>query len=513
MNARRARARRYATSQFSAKQAFAFRDDIAAPRRRWRSGDADAMDILEVIQAICENPDIYEIAATLGARDPLLPGRPADYPHWAMFIFGSLISAYGSANRVHAALRMQRNWEWALQNIAATIGQDVVDGLSEKARRQGPKRNHWNYWLRRYAHTWEPCQETYLPLAVKQARDQGCLRLDVRLNVNMPRQENTVYGDGKACTSPSGCPAVDKRTGEMFAGSTRKRIDPASAFWIQGGEDGTDVYGPKLVNSAVRGPGYGNKVLLLVDQQVKGGKSEADIAVDQIRRIAEVAGAGLHAAVYDGAFTGKHIGPLMRELGLVVVSPVKAYRNPERVRSGRKSSTRVEKERRYDTYRCAGSHAPCEHELVCRGGRLGESVLDATGKRSWRPLVIDALERRANKNTYRWYQRVTIPCDTNGDHSYRVTLHETDEDKITQFNRGEYLRQLPPDTEGYKRMYGRRSAAESDNSQREQRYVGHRMPAYGLPRQGMIMFGFNLLENSKARWRQKHREPDATIQA
>ncbi len=102
---------------------------------------------------------------------------------------------------------------------------------------------------------------------------------------------------------------------------------------------------------------------------------------------------------------------------------------------------------------------------------MGQTIHPAGQAPSWHPLPITRLERREDKNGYRWYHLVTVPCHTNGDHEHRVPLVQSSEDNSKGLLRSEYLRQLPPDTKGYERTYGTRPSAESDNSQREERYV------------------------------------------
>lgn len=85
-----------------------------------------------------------------------------------------------------------------------------------------------------------------------------------------------------------------------------------------------------------------------------------------------------------------------------------------------------------------------------------------------------------------------------GSHPYRLPLIQTAADTAAGFNRSEYARQLPPDTRGYARAYGRRPPAESDNSRRELRYVFHRLPAYGDEQPSLVVLLGSLLDNSKA---------------
>ena len=54
--------------------------------------------------------------------------------------------------------------------------------------------------------------------------------------------------------------------------------------------------------------------------------------------------------------------------------------------------------------------------------------------------------------------------------------------------------------------HGRRPPAESDNSQRERRYVFQRIPAYGPEQQTLLMLLGSLLDNSKSRWMHQRRQ-------
>lgn len=152
---------------------------------------------------------------------------------------------------------------------------------------------------------------------------------------------------------------------------------------------------------------------------------------------------------------------------------------------------------------------------------VDRSVPDATSaaSRSERPCT--DLGGLGGHGTYRWYQEMTIACPTNdehtpeclqnkclgdhdgctlGSHPYRLPLVQTQADTDAGLRRAEYARQLPPDTNGYARTFGRRPPAESDNSQRESRYTWKRIPAYGDDQQSLIMLLGSLLENSKSRW-------------
>lgn len=518
MSGTRARAARYGQRPpLRGKEAFEQRLDTDPDvpsdwRRRDPSNDRDVMDITQVVEAVFGNEDLYRLAALVPKREKIKPGAPADFPAWAMVGYGVMIRAHHSSRATHASLRVPRNWQHVLEVVARTAGQQTVDALRPKARRHGPNRNHWNYWFKVNKAHGDAIEELYVPLAVAQAKEQGLLDPNVPVTYGSPNQGNTIYGDGKVHKGPVRHRAgltFDNGTGEVLRAGRPTRTDPSSAMWIQGGDDGEDVFGAKGVYTSVRGSGWLNNVCLTVTRQVKGGPTEAEIAMDQARKVMQAAGDGVHAHAWDGAMTHVNIDELMREHGLVAISPVKAKSNPDGVRSGKKAPSRIEKDRQYETVTFRTEHGPCRHDLHLLGGRLGETVVDGTGTKTWVPLPIDALERRGDIGAYRFYHRVRIECDLNGDHPYRLPLVQSQADTDAGLLRSEYLRQLPPDTKGYARAYGSRPPAESDNARRENGYTWHRIAAYGGDGQFLLMLLGNVLDNSKSRWAHRNRQAGA----
>lgn len=503
MSGSRARSERYGQRRaLTASEALSSRHEPLADGTDWRrtnaASDEDAVDRTEVLESVFANPDLYRLADTLPPPDPTKPCRPRDYPHWAMLAYGFLVPVYRSHRNVSTALRIRKTWADVLDAVARTAGPDAVADLRPIAQVVGPTRNHYNYWFKHHKHLVQKIIDEYTPMAVQQAIEQGLLSPDTAVFHACPDQRNTLYGDGKVMTGPLRYRPRTKNASRSDA--PLKRVDSASAFWKEGGDGGQNVAGTKIVATSVRGPGYLNRVCLTLDIQVKGGRTEADIAVDQIAKIKRLAGSGVHAAAWDGALSHTHINKIMAELGLVVLSPVKAKSNPEKVRSGTKSKTRVEKEHFVESLNYRTPHGYCEHSLYARGGRIGQKTHLADGTARWEPLPITKIEHGGGKKRHRWYHVVTVPCDTNGDHQHRIPLVQSDDDTRKGFLRSEYLRQVPPDTKGYERAYGTRPAAESDNAQRESCFTWQRLPAYGPDGQLLVMLGWNFLENSKARY-------------
>lgn len=241
---------------------------------RWRrttpANDHDGMDLTEVLVAEFSNPDLYRLAALVPDRAVTSPGCRRDYPHWALMAFGHLASAYRSHRKVHMALRVPENWRLVLQTVERTAGPEAVAALRPKARLAGPTRNHWNYWLSRHARLWPELEHAYTPMAVAQAVEQGLLDPNTLVSHASPAQRNTIYGDGKVMSSP-----VRHRPRPKDGKASRRRderprrVDPASAFWQEGGDDGTDAHGTKFVFTSVRGPGHLNRVCLTMGHQRK----------------------------------------------------------------------------------------------------------------------------------------------------------------------------------------------------------------------------------------------------
>ena len=147
MSGKRAKAARTGKrAPLRGKEAFEARlDDDPQAKSEWRretpSNDNDVMDITEVVEAVFGNEDLYRIAAMIPERSKIKPGRPADYPAWAMVGYGVLVRAHHSSRATHTALRVTRNWEHVLEVVARTAGQATVDALGPRAkrRRRGPR--------------------------------------------------------------------------------------------------------------------------------------------------------------------------------------------------------------------------------------------------------------------------------------------------------------------------------------------------------------------------------------
>jgi len=79
-----------------------------------------------------------------------------------------------------------------------------------------------------------------------------------------------------------------------------------------------------------------------------------------------------------------------------------------------------------------------------------------------------------------------------------VRLDTTDEDKARKLNRSENVRQIPPGDPDFKRIYPRRSDAESINRSLDDSMWLGRAHSKGAKRQSVNLLGFALMTNGIA---------------
>lgn len=446
-----------------------------------------------------QDPNVYLASAVYPVRPEPSPGRPRHYPHSAYTVFNALISVFGSARQTATVLQDQPTWASFVDGAREHLGPHAVDGVPAT----GPQRHHWNTRLDTYGQ-WNaaPLGEKFRELALAQAVQQGLLDPDRTGTRQRPARGATVVGDGKVMNSPTRnrtTVRVDESTGEVKT----QRVDSAAGEFSEGGDDDTRVWGAKHVNLSVRDDSYYGRVVLDFEQQAPDGEDEAALAVRMLTRLKQNVGDGMRAVAWDGALSGTHIDPLMRQ-GLVVVSPVKAKKNPTKVRKG---PDRVEKSKPLHPHTDDGAGGPCEHDLWAVGGRVHERLVDDRGQAHLKAPAVAARPPRQRN-----------PLVPLGRHRLRHQRPATRGHRPAPHHQGgprrraqppEVLRQLPPDGEDYDHVYGYRPDAESLNCQAEQRFYFHRLPAYGAGRQAVILIGFALAENAVSRYHHQRRQADA----
>ena len=259
-----------------------------------------------VIEALTTAPYVTRLGALLaGSRK----GRHRQHPGWVVFTYGALARHFRSANRLDAELTTGV-WE-QLCTAAANAGLDDPGDTPFVY-------HHYAYWRDLAAkdpHTRDALLDTFTRLAIGQARTVGLLNPNGPGSLTRPHPDRTIYGDGtvvrpiyRGPTGPNDRP-TDNRPPTI-------RSDPSAQ--IHHRHDGP-IRGNNFVTFSVRNGQPSSRIILGIDRVPQPGR-EAQTAVQLARRIAKIAGPGIQAVVYDGAFKGVHIDTLMRTSGLIVVN-------------------------------------------------------------------------------------------------------------------------------------------------------------------------------------------------
>jgi hypothetical protein len=461
------------------------KDDVVAPTERF--------------WALLLNEDLYRLAALLRQPNPNGMGSPNHYPMWVYLLYGGLIGVYGSAETVGAQLRLRGVWR-EVRALAAEIGgPDAVAGLPTR----GPERHHWNYWSRQIADQMdEVLRPAFKELAVAQAFEAGAFPDQPRSLVT-PARANTITGDGKVGKSPCSSGSVsynDPETGERIT----RRIDHDAHEWTQGGDDRAVVVGTKFVHVSVRtGSDWHTRVVLDLANLPKGYEGgEMGLGMEMIRDVHDKVGDRLHLVSWDGAMRGKHVSELM-DRNLLAYSNLTA-------KKVHNDGTREEQEMHLMDKVSRHDGGSCRHEIWSYGGRAHDVVVDDVGNQVRDPLPILRLLPNRGETRTRWYHEVAIPCE-HGEHAdgpdgigryHRelIRLSRSTEELRNSINRAESMRQLPPNTPGGDTAKGYRQDSESLNAQAENSWYSERLPAWGAPRQTLIMFLFAFMHNSVSRY-------------
>lgn len=452
------------------------------------------------LRAIAQDPAIYLSSHAYTPRPPRSPGRPGDYPHWAYAVLNALIGPCESLRQAAATVQDPAVWQWFVDGARTHLGDTAADGVP----RRGPKRHHWYTWASTYgALHLAPLGDAFRDLALAQAIRQGLLDVDAPGTTSRPHRSTVVTGDGKVMNSPCRNTTgvrVDPRTGDVIG---TQRVDPASGYHTEG--TGETVWGSKNVILSARNDNYYGRVICDIESQEPetGHGGEAGLATRMLLRLRAAAGPGMRGVAYDGALNGVHIDQLIRA-GLLVASPVIAQSNPDNEKTGGKN--RIEKSHVIDGVTYADTDGQCEHDLYAIGGYTHEKIILDDGSAHYNALPYRLKSPSGHDDRHRWHHEVTVPCDHGSDHEILVPLHITKEDRKRGFNRPEYLRQLPPGFDYYDRVYGWRPDAESLNCQVEARFYFHRLPAYGLARQRLILIGLAQSENAVSRYHHQARQ-------
>ena len=431
---------------------------------RIRTGARPVTDVIDSLVASA----YPEALGDLIAEAPT--GRKRIHPASMVFVYGALVRHFRSATRLDNELKAGL-WDTIRQrNVAAGRPDPGANPFTY---------HHFAHWRNLIACDGEllaGIANRFTRLAVAHARQAGLLTTSGGGSVTHPHPARTIYGDGTVVR-----PIYRQPRGEPSG----RRVDPSAAIHTR--HDG-HIYGNNFVWFATRSPEPHSRIVLAVDRVPEPGK-EAATAVDLVEAIHDIAGPGLQAVVYDGAFQGVHIDRIMRNNGLVVVNKVAAAAVAD-------DGTVTPKQRPYTTVTHQISrNRTCRHTLHVRNGTIVDVALADDGS----PVVVGEAVRRQVKRarrsdgTWRFNLAVTIPCP-HGDFEHWTSPHATD----TEAWRPEHLRLLPPDDPTFQKLYGLRNDLEALNNTFKRSLLVNRATSVGWERQLIDMYSYAVLHNSTA---------------
>ena len=422
------------------------------------------------LDALFACPLIHDLAADLGG----LTHRNRRHPVALHLAFGAMSRLYRSGNRLDAELASRAEWDSVIEryNKGAALHPDGVEINPASPVLLADTYRHVRDHLATEEHL-EVLLRSFTEHSVGIAHDIGLLLDDGRGSRTRPHPSRTIYGDGTVVRP-------------LYGRSASGRQDPDAEEHMR--HDG-QAYGNDLVMIAARGAQPHARVILAVGRVHERGH-EADTAVELIRRVHAVAGNGIQAAVYDGAFRGVHHDTLMTELGVVVVNKVHA--------ASRAENTRTHRQVPLGQWEHAIGRRICRHTLVVSNGAVHDSTLDdGGGVVLSEPLARAQVRRypRRGEPGWRFSLGVRVPC-TRSSFVAWISPHRQPGDR--GHGRPDQLRLLPEADPYFQSLYGLRNDSESINSSYKRTLIGDRAAARGWRRQVLDLISWGILTNSLA---------------
>ncbi len=425
------------------------------------------------LDALFACPLIHDMAADIGT----LGTHPRRHPVAFHLAFGAMVRLFGSGNRLDAELAHQETWDRVVEayNKGAALHPAGVEVAPTAPPLLSDTHRHVRNRLTRDEYL-EDLLDSFTRHSVGIAQEVGLLRPDGPGSRTYPHPSRTIYGDGTVVRP-------------MYGKADHGRQDPDAEEHAR--HDGL-IYGNDLVAIAARGPESGRRVILAVGRVQERGH-EGDEAIRLIRMVHAIAGDGIQAVVYDGAFRGVHHETVMTEFGLVVVNKVHAATRDENSRSHRKIPL--------GQWTHTVRNRPCVHTLVICNGAVHDSTLDDSG----RLVLSDALVRkqvrryaRGHGNGWRFTLGVTVPCPREPFTAW-ISPHRQTGDRGR--GRPDQMRLIPEVDPYFQTLYGLRNDSESINSGYKRTLIVDRAAVLGWRRQVVDLMSWGILINTAA-WKQ-----------
>ena len=456
--------------------------------------DDDVVAEPDRIEAIVELAQVLTIADLLPVHHHRDGGRPRHHTAFACVLFHVLAKRVfgGRVRRTATELGHPRTWRRLSDLVKRAYPHRPDIWLPEKPIR----RHHYLAFRDKYlteADGLAGLADGVSASGVAVAHAMGLCSDNSSGSLTHPAGTQCLAADGKVIAGPTrygpGVPVPDPETGEVVR---YRRCDPDVEEHSIGGRSGR-VRGHKFEILSTRGPEYYQRAILGVAPVHPGGEIDAlSPLIANIYDALEIV-----ALVYDGALRGKHVAAFVREYGLICIAPVIAKRvNPD------DHTDRLEHEVMVgpvDVHYPGGRRS--QMELWARGGAACEVSWNEVGERVFTPLICRQLQVRGKQGARRLYGEY----ETSDGGTLRIPLYQTKDDLQRKFNRCEHLRPIPPGSDDYKRLYGRRSDAESLNRQIEDCLWQKRANSYGAARVFCDLLGWALGENAIALYVQRRR--------
>jgi hypothetical protein len=415
-------------------------------------------------------------------------------------VYEALISVYGSARQVEAELAHRAVWKVMRRAVKRQFPDDLKVRLPSRPMR----RHHYLYGRNRYLSS--PAVLTCLgmahrEIAATQARQLGLLDPSGPGSWTHPDLTRLLHADGKVISPLFSGRLGDKRADHGTGALRQVRYEPDASLHFEG--SGTVAFGTKFVLVAARSAETRGRIILDVEW-VPGKQQEAAVAMRCFARLRPSV-PGAQGVIYDTALRGVHHQTLLRELGLLPINRVSGSAAP----SKEPSSARGRYERTIhveDRPILLGDGSVRILRLVARGGAIG--LEDSTdGSHEFVELQrVRTLRFHDKSGLYRWYNQCALP-DAYGGETVMVRLQADGVDEARKFNRTEHVRAIPPGDPDFKRLYGRRSDAESINRGLEDSLYLRRAHSVGHARQHVNLLGYALMVNSLALDQHHRRQP------
>ncbi len=468
---------------------------------------------IEYVNALIDNPALYELADLIDGPDPSRGGRPRSYPDWVILFFDCLADVVGSARGAATELAGEDGHLW--NHIRRLVEQKFPDRPERHLPPEPLTREAYNRRRKYVLRSLEALRVGAREAAAAQALEQGFADPDGPGSPSHPNLDRMLHQDGKVISAPTRYSVGDTRevritdptTGEVTTEHRPRRACVDAKLHTTG--DKRQIHGSKFHHIDIRGAEDAHDRIIVNVAHVAGVKgernSEADVMVRETTAVVELL-PGIQGTLTDGVTRGAHLDVFQRDLGLVVVSPTPA----ERV--DKKTGTRTLKSQPLTDHTFTYPDGSTETvEIHTHGGALAIKALDDHGKVTLQDLKWLRTIRRTNSDgTYRFYVEYEVPDPRGGPPGvHREATITGEADRATGFNRSENVRQIPWSSDERPRLYGRRADSEAINRIIEDHLPLKRARSFGAQAQLHNLISHQLVVNSLGRYRCRKRLPRA----